>query len=84
MARNPVIKVKTPKIDYHKLLVRMYDRKWTRKSLAKSTGVSETALGYWIGHGELMHGTVIVAIAYWLEIPLSEIAEYFFQEDKAA
>jgi len=78
MARNPVVTLKMPKIDYHKLLVRMYDRKWTRKSLAKATGVSETALGNWIGRGELMHGTVVWAISNRLEIPLNEIPDYFY------
>jgi len=80
--KSPAVKVAMPTVDYSKLLGRMVEYHHTRKSLAKATGVSETALGQWMLKGELLHGTVVWAIADRLEINVQEIPMYFYQQNK--
>ena len=77
--RTPSVKIKLPTIDYHALTVRMFDRRWTKQALAKAIGVTPQAFGQWINRGELMHGSVVWAIADRLEIPVNEIPNYFYQ-----
>ena len=80
--RSPTIITALPTIDYSALIGRIYQQHYTRRSLAAAIGVSEIALGGWIKRGELMHGSVIWAIASKLAISRDDLPRYFYQEAK--
>jgi hypothetical protein len=79
--RNADVTISSPKIDYSKLIGLIHERRFTRRTISKKIGVSETAFGQWILKGEPIHGIVIWALASCLEIKPEKFPEYFFKED---
>ena len=66
------------KINYEDLLELMHVRHQTRKSIARTCGVTQQAYGRWIKSGLLMPGSVILETARILGVPYERFGEIFF------
>lgn len=66
------------KINYEDLIELMHVRHQTRKSIARTCGVTQQAYGRWIKGGLLMPGSVILETARILGVPHERFGEIFF------
>jgi len=66
------------KINYEDLVELMHVRHQTRKSIARTCGVTQQAYGRWIKSGLLMPGSVILETARILGVPYERFGEIFF------
>ncbi|NLU43663.1 MAG: DUF739 family protein [Acholeplasmataceae bacterium] len=64
--------------DYSKLLGRMREKNVTQVGLAKEIGLSETSINLSLGNKRPFKQDEIACICCSLDIPISEVEEYFF------
>ena len=64
--------------DYSKLLGRMREKNATQVSLAKGIGLSETSINFSLGNKRPFKQDEITSICAFLDIPISDVEDYFF------
>jgi DNA-binding XRE family transcriptional regulator len=66
--------------NYSKLLGRMREKGVTQVVLAKEIGLSETSINFSLGNKRPFKQDEIASICAFLDIPISEVENYFFVE----